>query len=191
MLILLTGCGGDDPTVEELVLPNMEVRYGDEWKPFNEYDAMTLPEEGDAEAPIIFCGLNQPSRGPLTGDEAFCIRVDLSPSILGSGPATFTLDGSAKVVDDGVTSSTTFDAGPRHTAGVDRVWGYLTCDAAPVPQTVTQQISGTLELTANERGALLVRMKLDVSGPLGGPCGGDAARFEGSFGRLEPAAAEL
>ncbi len=175
LLLSLTACEPDEEAAEG----TMRVKYGETWKEFDDVRDYTFHPEPAPK--LILCGTNDPLPNAIDDETGLCVDVTFDPAIPGSGPATFTIDGTATVPSPDSGPNRTFEAGPAHTAGLAGVWASTSCYSSPSEEDVVQQVSGELELEENSATRLKGRLVLDVTGTTGLTCPGSAAEVDLHF----------
>lgn len=174
LLLAVSACEPDDE-----VQGSLRARFGESWKEFDEGRSYTFIADGPPT--LYLCGDNDPLPNAIDDETGLCITLVLDASVSGSGPATFTIDGAGTVPYPDTYGNRTFAAGPAHSAGVTGVWATTSCFAAPSEEDAVQQLSGRLELEENSATKYRGRLVLNVTGPLGTRCPGDAAEADLEF----------
>ncbi|MCP3101696.1 hypothetical protein LZ198_22720 [Myxococcus sp. K15C18031901] len=144
--------------------------FGGAWIDFDLRRNVTLDRGAPAE--LVFWGHNDPIPEAVDDETDITLILQLERSVLGAGPMTLTLDGSV-TVPPRHASNTTFVPGPTHTAGVRTAFASISLNCIPPEDAVTQEIRGTLVLTANDDTHLRGHLDLTTRGSTAGCPGGD------------------
>ncbi|NMO20602.1 hypothetical protein HPC49_38995 [Pyxidicoccus fallax] len=185
MLSLATlGCGGDDEQPER-DMGIVRVRYGDTWKDINaEGRHMFAPGDIPFDTTFTFCRWDTRREDPQENTKGLCVHVDFESFPEGAGPATYTLDGTARHPAEFqyvLNYGTEFEPGPAHAPEVKGAWVKSGCKTEDTSEAAVQQVSGQLVLTENSKDRIAGHLTLAVTGKTGGFCPGDAAEVDIDF----------
>ncbi|MCP3144519.1 hypothetical protein [Pyxidicoccus xibeiensis] len=173
LLLSLTAC--DSKEAEE---DTLRVKYGETWRDFDEERIERLPSV--TPRGLWFCGTHDPIPNAVDDETSVCINVTLDEALLGTGPATLTLEGTTTVPVE-TSGQVAFTPGAGHSPGVVAAWANTGCFGAPPTEPSVQQVKGQLVLEHNSDVWLSGRLKLQLTGTLAGSCPGSAAEADIEF----------
>lgn len=181
-MLSLAACDSDDPMGE---LGTIQAEYGGEWEYLSDaqWGVLSSPEEVNAPevSLLVVCGSDTANSKGLIDDLALCLRLRLDTALLGTGPIHFVIDGVAEV-PLGFSPQPTFTSGATHTQGVQTVWARTDCyEGDQQADTLSHEVTGTLELRVNDATRFAGRLFLDVSGPTSGKCSTQKAHVDVEF----------
>lgn len=166
LLLSLTACGPGEGNSG-----SMRMKVGEDWKEF-ELETVRTYDSVSTGFPIglFLCGK---SKAPEE-QRGLCLDLEFQSGTLGSGPADFSIDGSATMSPRRLPPDEAFRTGPAHSQGLVRVSVSRGCwDSHPDGDAV-HKISGQLELEENSVTKLQGSLELETTGPSGGDCLGSA-----------------
>ncbi|MHA7629193.1 hypothetical protein [Corallococcus sp. M7] len=126
----------------------IHAEYDGEWKYFSDVQQGFLASPDDPDWPevssLTICGTETAGRG-LFDDSGLCFSLRFDTALLGTGPATFVIDGAVKVpLQPGFDP--TFTPDEANSPGMRAVWARTACYGPIQEDDVNQELTGTLEL---------------------------------------------
>jgi len=184
LLLSLTACG-DDPTSEKSSEPfedsgeTLRVAYDGGWMSFDEH--RTAGFLSDAPRALRLCGLNDPSRGVADDETTACATLWFDRTVLGTGPVTLTVAGSAVAATTDSFNDITFTPRGGHSPELLAVFVTTGCYGSVPDQALTQEVDGRLVLDENSDTRVRGRLVMRSEGKTAGRCPGDGAEVALSF----------
>ncbi|MGE6758561.1 hypothetical protein ACQKGO_11145 [Corallococcus interemptor] len=142
------------------------------------------PSDFDFQPVFTLCNSDNVTKEPQADSRGLCVHVDFESFARGSGPASYAIEGTARVPAQGfmeIDYGVPFEPGPGHDPGLKEAWTRSFCPEDDDEVDSTQQVSGRFVLEENSEDRFRGQLRLTVQGPTGGTCPGDAAEIDVDF----------